>query len=272
MESTPTKNPLTLPMAIVVAGGLIAGAIFLKGNANLGPRAVQERPAVVARPAETGAMPLRPVDPNRDYIRGNPNADIVIVEFSDTECPFCKRFHVTMQRVISEYGKSGRVAWVYRQYPIPELHSKAQKESEAFECAGELGGNAKFWEYADRLFNATNSNDSLDVAMLPRIAVEVGIDEKRFNECLSSGRKQARVQEDRADGEGAGVDGTPYSVFVLKSAVSEKDKESLLSLMELLRDPYGNLPISFSLDGLRVGLNGALPFDIIKQTIDILLK
>ena len=267
-----SKNPLTIPMAIVVAGGLIAGAIFLKGNANLGPKAVQERPAVVAQPAETGAMPLRPIDANRDHIRGNPNANIVIVEFSDPECPFCERFHRTMQKVIETYGRSGSVAWVYREYPIPQLHSKAPKEAEAFECAGELGGNAKFWEYADRLFAVTKSNDSLDPAMLPRIAVEVGLDEARFNECLSSGRQQARIQEDRADGEGAGVDGTPHSVFVLKAAVSNKNKESLLTLMEPLRDPYGNLPISFSLDGLRVGLNGALPLDIIKQVIDTLLK
>ena len=67
-----------------------------------------------------------------------------------------------MQQLMSEYGKSGKVAWVYRQYPIVQLHSKAPKEAEALECAAELGGNEKFWDYTDRLYTLTNSNDSLD--------------------------------------------------------------------------------------------------------------
>lgn len=273
MEPTHSKqSPLTIPLAIVVAGLLIAAAIFLRGDGSAAPITEAREPSALQLPSPRNALTLKPVDETRDHIRGNSNADIVIVEFSDTECPFCKRFHDTMRRVINEYGKSGKVAWVYRQFPIVGLHSKAPKESEALECAAERGGNAKFWEYTDRIFEITPSNDGLDPATLPRIAAEVGLDEGLFRECLESGRHAARVQSDYEDGVTVGVSGTPHSVLVLTKPVSAGDKKTLLELMEPFRDPRGDLPISFSLDGLRIGLSGALPYQTVKQTIDTLLK
>ena len=152
MEPIQAKNPITIPIAIVIAGILVAGAIFLKGNSSEDVR-TPPAPKVAMPPLPSlDTITLKPIDEKRDHIRGNPNADIVFVEFSDTECPFCKRFHATMQQILAEFGKSGKVAWVYRQFPIVQLHSKAPKESEALECAAELGGNIKFWEYIDRVF------------------------------------------------------------------------------------------------------------------------
>lgn len=266
------SSPLNVPMAIVVAGGLIAGAIFLRGNTSVTAPLEAKQPAAIVQPPALGTLTLREIDETRDHIRGNPNAPVVFVEFSDTECPFCKRFHVTMQHVIDEYGKSGKVAWVYRQYPIPQLHSKAPKEAEALECAAELGGNAKFWEYADRIFAITPSNDGLDASALPRVATEIGLNETAFMDCLSSGRQQTRVQSDIADGTAAGVNGTPHSVVVLKEPVSAGNKKALLDIMEPFRDQFGQLPITFSMDGLRIGISGALPLDAVKKTIDTLLK
>lgn len=273
MESTSTKNPLNVPMAIVIAGLLIAGAIFLRGSGSEGAVLKKEalQPSVQTPPPELGAITLKPLSAS-DYIRGNPSADIVFVEFSDTECPFCKRFHTVMQQTINEYGKLGRVAWVYRQYPIVGLHSKAPKESEALLCAGELGGNAKFWEYTDKVFATTNSNDSLDPALLPKIAGDIGLDVTSFTECLSSGRQKARVDSEYNDGVSAGVNGTPHSVLVLKTPISEKNRKALMALVEQYRDNQGQLPVTFSVDGLRVGFNGALPYQIVKATIDTLLK
>lgn len=271
MEPTQAKNPLTLPVAVVIAGVLIAGAVFLRSPAS-SDSGTEEQPKGTLPSVSQEELPLAPIDAARDYIRGNPDAELMFVEFSDTECPFCERFHATMRRIMSEYGKSGHVAWVYRQFPIVRLHSKAPKESEALLCAGELGGNAKFWEYTDRIFEVTPSNDGLDLAELPRIATEIGLNEELFIECLSSGRKLERVQSDLDDGAAAGANGTPYSVLALRNPISNDDKNALIALMEPFRDPYGELPIRFSKDGLRIGLSGALPFDALKATIETLLK
>jgi protein-disulfide isomerase len=266
------QSPLTIPLAIVVAGGLVAAAIFLRGDANLVKPSGASQPTAPLSPPDLEAMALRPIDETRDHIRGNPNAAILVVEFSDTECPFCKRFHETMRQIINEYGKSGKVAWAYRHFPIVGLHSKAPKEAEALECAAELGGSGKFWEYSDRLFTVTPSNDGLDAAELPRIAADVGLDAGAFSQCLSSGRHGPRVQADYEDGVAVGVGGTPYSVLVLRKSVSLGNKRALLALMEPYRDQRGELPISFSVDRLRIALNGALPLQALKSTIDILLK
>lgn len=84
-----------------------------------------------------------------DHYRGNPDAEIVLVEYSDYECPFCTRFQTTMQQVIADYGD--QVAWVYRHYPLPQLHPNAIMLANASECATELGGSDAFWELSDVL-------------------------------------------------------------------------------------------------------------------------
>ncbi len=106
---------------------------------------------------------IRPVSES-DHILGNIDAKIIIVEYSDLECPFCKVFHSTMHQVVKEY--SGEVAWVYRHFPIVGLHPKAFREAEATECAWEQGGNEVFWKYTDKLFEVTPSNNGLEESLL----------------------------------------------------------------------------------------------------------
>lgn len=154
---------------------------------------------------------IQPVTP-RDHIWGDPDAPVKIIEFSDTECPLCKRFHPTLKRIVAEYP--GKVAWVYRHFPIDAIHPRARKQAEATECAAELGGNAKFWAYLDRLFEITPSNNRLDPAQLPRIAEYVGLNRAKFEQCLQSGRHAQRVADDVDDAIAAGASGTPYSVVV----------------------------------------------------------
>ena len=147
------RNNFSIPVAVIIAGALIAGALLYnnKGNSgydsNLGAVADSE-PIAEEKIVDIN---IRSVSGN-DHILGNVNAPIKIVEFSDLECPFCKSFHQTMKKIMEEYGKSGKVAWVYRHFPIDQLHSKARKEAEATECAAEQGGEIKFWGYIDRLF------------------------------------------------------------------------------------------------------------------------
>src|SRR3989338_7449965 len=179
-------NPLAIPIAIIVAGAIIGGAILIglrqPGNSAAGALRPQ---GAEQQPGDLEAM--SPITDD-DHIRGNPNAPVKIVEYSDTECPFCKRFHGTMNQIMSEYGESGKVAWVYRHYPLDALHKKADKEAEATECAEELGGNDAFWRYTDRIFEVTPSNNGLEVAELSKIAQYVGLNVTFFDLCLNSGK------------------------------------------------------------------------------------
>jgi len=213
------SNIYLVPLAIIIAGALIGGAIAysldksgdVSQTADEGDRVAGN---IRPEPAGPGAVDnLKPITDD-DHVRGNPDAPIKIIEFSDTECPFCKRFHTTMRQVTDEYDKGEQVAWVYRHFPLDQLHSKARKEAEATECANELGGNSKFWAYIDRLFEITPSNNNLDPAELPKIAEYVGLDKVKFEECLTSGRYAQRVADDLADAIKSGGQGTPYSIVV----------------------------------------------------------
>lgn len=200
-------NKLTISVAIIIAAILIAGALIFvkKGDDNQLPQNGQQ---------PTGTVNAKPVSSD-DHILGNPNAEIIIVEYSDLECPYCKQFHETMHRVIDEYGKDGKVAWVYRHFPLAQLHSKAAKEAEATECATELGGNTKFWEYTDRLFEITPSNNGLDLNLLPQIAEDVGLNRSDFEKCLDSGKYEEAIEDAVQEAFDAGGRGTPHNIMIV---------------------------------------------------------
>lgn len=199
---------LSVPVAIIIAGLIIAGAVIYANKGVQAPAPKQDKQA------EASLDNIKPISA-KDHIFGNSDAPVKIVEFSDTECPFCKRFHDTMHQIITEYN--GKVAWVYRHFPLDSLHSKARKEAAATECANDLGGNAKFWAYLDRLMEVTPSNNGLDLAQLPVIAEYVGLDRVKFETCLNSGKYDKRIQEDVDDALASGGRGTPYSVVIAKN-------------------------------------------------------
>jgi len=193
--------------AIIVVGFIIVGVILLRGS----------KPPTLKNPSvkDTGAIVTNSnLALSAYHITGNPNAKLVIVEYSDLECPYCKAFHATMHRVVE--NSNGNVAWVFRHYPIPQLHPKAFHEAEATECAWEQGGDDAFWKYTDRVFEITPSNNGLDVAELPKIAQYIGLDVGSFETCLESGKFRAKIQQDIDDGIIDGVNGTPSS-FILKN-------------------------------------------------------
>ena len=200
-------QPYLIPASIVIAGALIAVGIFFGGTWG------KSAPAGVAGNDTKAKIEVRPVTAE-DHVLGNRKAKVVIVEYSDTECPFCKNFHTTLHQAVDEFGNSSDVAWVYRHFPIDQLHSKARKEAEATECAAEQGGNDAFWKYIDEVYKRTPSNNKLEVSELPKIASDTGLDVNKFNECLSSGRMASKVEADYQDAVKAGGQGTPYVVFL----------------------------------------------------------
>ena len=130
---------------------------------------------------------------------GNADAPITIVEFSDYECPFCKRAEPTVAEVRKLYGDKVRIA--YRDYPLP-FHQNARPASEAAHCAAEQG---KFWEYHEKLMEAPD----LTVETFKAIAKTTKLDEKKFEECIAADRFEAEIDKDMADGQAVGVKGTP---------------------------------------------------------------
>jgi protein-disulfide isomerase len=176
-----------------------------------------------------------------DHILGNPNADVIIIEFSDTECPFCKVFHQTMKRIMNDYGKDGRVAWVYRHFPIDGLHKLARSQAHATECVAELGGNEKFWEFTDLIYARTQSNDGLPLSELPKMAGEIGINVDKFNECQNSNKYANIIIQDEQDAQRSGGRGTPHSILITKT-------------------------------GEKIAIKGAQPYDVIKSIVDAALN
>ena len=151
------------------------------------------------------------VDQKLDHILGDPSAEISLIIFSDLECPFCKKFHYTTKEILAAYP--GEVNLVFRHFPLDNLHTKARSEAQATECAAEQG---KFWEYIDRLFEITPSNDGLAEEALKQIATELNLDLNQFEDCQSSEKYQEKINAYLADGIKAGARGTPYSILISK--------------------------------------------------------
>ena len=246
MDSKSSSTALNIPGAIIVAGAIIAIAIIWnKSSAPAAP--------VVPAPEDSASseIVLDPVN-DADHILGNPNAPVMIVEYSDTACPFCKAFHPTMLQIMNDYGADGKVAWVYRHFPLNKpdangriLHPNAGKEAEALECAAEQGGNDKFWAYTNRLYEITpsvtgQSPQGLDQTELPKIAEFVGLDVDVFNQCLVSGRFASKVEKHYLSGINAGVAGTPHSILI-------------------------------SRNGTKVPVSGAQPYSVLKAGIESML-
>lgn len=201
------------------------------------PTAAFAAPTAVAPEQAPTPGPVKPVQ-DTEYVRGDKNAAVTLIEYSDLECPFCQRFHPTVRQLLDEY--KGRVAWVYRHFPL-SFHANAQKEAEATECAGALGGTDAFWKYMDAIFERTTANGTgFALDKLVPLAKEVGLDEGKFKECLDSGRMAEKVQKDFSEGQNAGVDGTPGSILLTKGG-----KSALVP--------------------------GAVPYDVLKSQVDQLL-
>jgi len=270
----PEKKSLSVPFAIVIAGGLIALAVFF--TRDTGP-ATSLQP-VVSDPAsgtltET-EMTIRAINAS-DHSLGNPSAPVSMIVYTDTECPYCKSFHSTTKQISDLYGKNGKVLIVYRHFPLIQIHSRAQKEAEATECAVSIAGKAAFWSYVDEIFSVTPSNNGLDPAELPKIASRIGITGEnltKFNECLSSGKFEAEVSTDLEEAVNAGGRGTPFSIFVLSKPLKETSVETLEEINAgFMQQGESEGPFSISKDKKRVSMSGALPLAYLQRVIDLFL-
>jgi protein-disulfide isomerase len=163
-------------------------------------------PPAVQAPSPTPSVGERVdvVISDNDHIRGNKNAPVKIVEFSDYQCPFCKRHHPTMQQIMAEYGD--QVAWIYKHYPLDSLHPQARPAAEASECIWEQKGDDGFWQFTDDIF-ANQARIGSD--LYNELAGKIGVNMNQFQDCVDSRKYQSKVEADYQAGLKAGVTGTP---------------------------------------------------------------
>jgi len=165
------------------------------------------------RMTQEKAKQVRHPSADRDHIRGNPKAIISLIEYSDFECPYCKRFHETAKQLLAAHGDE--LNWVWRHYPLNFHNPGTQSESEAAECAAELGGADAFWRYTDAIIARTTSGGKgFPSDQLTPLATELGLDSERFQQCLDSGRYADRVAEDLKEGASIGITGTPGNILL----------------------------------------------------------
>lgn len=196
-----------IPLSIFFAGGLIAIGIFFSGSAtqsddNNNIKQGNQQAQVI--------QSIRKVNKKKDFIRGNKDADIFIVEYSDFEDPFNKRFQATLRKVLDAYPKIGLI---YRHFPLTQLHPNAQAAAVASECIGKEAGNDAFWSYVDEIFS---KQSSMSADLYKQIAIRLGINEKTYTSCINNSDILKKVSEDSQEAISSGARGTPFSLIVNK--------------------------------------------------------
>ncbi len=161
-------------------------------------------------PAQQPTGPLK-ISVDDDPMLGNPDAPITIIEFSDFQCPFCAKFHVdTLPQLKEEYISTGKVNFVYRDFPIQSIHPNAVPAALASECADDQG---KFWEMHDMIFKNMQIWKDLpidqSVVLFKQYAFELVLDSDEFDSCMDSGKHLDEIRKDFEDGSRYGVSGTP---------------------------------------------------------------
>lgn len=201
------NNSIVIAVALVIMGVLIASAIYYR------PLSLPSAAEQAATSREDNQFTLTNMKPlsAADHRLGAPEAKVTVVEYSDLECPFCKAFQWTMDELLKQ--NQTQVAWVFRHFPL-NIHPKATKEAEAAECAAQLGGEEKFWQYVNKIYEITPSNNGLDPNLLTPTAKGLGLDEKKFAACLDQGVTSRLVADQENDALAIGANGTPFVIVI----------------------------------------------------------
>lgn len=199
-------NKLFLPVSILLSAVLVSGTLLYVNRDKIGDGAETR--------AQIGQREAAGVGIDDDAMLGDKNASVTIIEFSDFQCPFCRKFwEDTLPQIKKEYIDTGKARLIYRDFPL-DFHAGAEPAAEAAECAEEQD---KFWEFHDRVFaeQAKQGQGTIQFGVddLKKWAKGINLNTTKFNQCLDSGKYKDEVAKDVAEGTAAGVSGTP-TVFV----------------------------------------------------------
>lgn len=251
---TPVKNDSTMvidmdklliPFAILIAGLMVALAIVfsMKNGAvlNTGNTGGNDtnNGADTPTPDPTAGTVQVSIDDD-PYLGDKKKAKLAIVEFSDYECPFCQRhYNDTHKELVKNYVDTGKAILVFRDFPLSFHEPRASQEALAAQCVFDLGGNEKYFEYHDLIFENSISNgegfssdDAQQIKQMEEYAKQVGVDTKKWRECYDSNKFGEEIKKDLADGSAAGVTGTPGFI------IGKLDKDGNVTGGTLLAGAY----------------------------------
>jgi protein-disulfide isomerase len=197
------NNQYLMPGAIIIAGLIIAGAVFLTQGSKTA-KTTETKNVSGNKLLEEEVLPIT----DEDHVFGSRDADVFLIEYSDYKCGYCGLFHSTIEDVIKE--NDGRVAWVYRHTP----YQPGGKElAVASECVAELAGEDAFWAFTNDIF--ANQKFVSDKWVSDEIA-KFSVDNAKFKECLSSDKYDSLISKHVSNAQGLGGNGTPYNVILTK--------------------------------------------------------
>lgn len=202
-EEKKKKLELSPSAAIIVAGVIIALAIVFVNQHPSGTAAAAD----AAAPAPT-QLDIRPPSQS-EHIVGSANAPIVLVEYSDFQCPFCSMIYPSLKNIVN--ASNGQIAWVQREFPLTSIHPQAEPAALAAECISHLVGNDAYWKYADAVFA---NQASLTPQYSAQLAKELGADPAKFAQCVSNKTYQGAIDTDTSEAQANGGQGTPFTVVV----------------------------------------------------------
>lgn len=211
-------------MAIVGLSLMAFGVVGKSSGKNV---AVNPTPSVVDDGSGQPQQPFSADIKKDDHVRGDFDAPVTIVEYSDYQCPFCQRFHQTLKQVMEAYGD--KVRWVFRHFPLDSIHPNARPASIAAECVSMLKGNDAYWKFSDSLFERQSE---LGQPLFLELAKKLGVDEKDFTECQGNGEAENVVNAHYQEGLQYGVRGTPGNFINGQSLPGAVPFEQIKSIID----------------------------------------
>lgn len=235
------SKQIVILLVLALGVGYLLGNVF--GVSTFTGQTTGTTQTIVQQPTQQQQQPSKvDVSIDDDPSMGDKDAKVTVIEFSDFQCPFCRRSYTdTIPQLKSDYVDTGKILFVYRDFPLASIHPAATPAAMASECADDQG---KFWEFHNKIFDEQNKQGGGTVQFsnddLKKWAGEIGLNTNTFNSCLDSEKHKDEVDKDFQDGVDAGVTGTP-TFFIGNS-----------------KDGY-------------TAIVGAQPYSVIKQVIDSLL-
>lgn len=196
----------TTPVAIIIAALILSASHVAYGVI------VGKKGSTTATTAFNG----RAVDES-DLVTGNKKSKVVLIAYSDTECPFCAQLHPTLKQIQDEYGD--KIAFAYRYFPLTQIHPNAFEEARAIHCVGKVAGAETRLRYINAMFDYkwSKKNMTLPKGEKENMAETVGVNRNAFGACMQDQTSSDVITASIQDGVSAGVQGTPASFVLLKT-------------------------------------------------------